>query len=122
MEDINTVDHKIFSDVISEGRWGREDSNHTLKFFPVGFDVWAVFHSALDSFQDIGNLLNSINNLFGIFGFKVFESSLGILEDLFSISDAAVDISETFGIEGTLKDTTNDVLEFLGINGRSLLW
>jgi hypothetical protein len=60
--------------------------------------------------------------VFGIFGFKVFESSLGILEDLFSISNAAVDISETFGIEGTLKDTTNDVLEFLGINGRSLLW
>jgi len=44
------------------------------------------------------------------------------LEDLFSISNAAVDISEAFGVEGTLKDTTNDVLEFLGINGRSLLW
>jgi len=44
------------------------------------------------------------------------------LDNVLNILDAVSDVSETFGIEGTLKDTTNDVLEFLGINGRSLLW
>ena len=70
--------------------------------------------------QDVGNLLDTINDLGGVLRFKVLDGILSVGEDVFGISDAGVDIREAFGIEGTLKDTSNNTLELLDVNGGEL--
>ena len=74
----------------------------------------------MDGLKDVGNLLDTINDLGGILGLEVLDGILGVLEDVLGITDAGVDILEAFGIEGTLKDTSNNTLELLDVNGGEL--
>jgi hypothetical protein len=43
--DLDTVDHKILSNVVNEGGWAIEGSDNLFKFDPVGLDGSAVFHA-----------------------------------------------------------------------------
>ena len=74
----------------------------------------------MDGLKDVGNLLDTINDLGGILGLEVLDGILGVLEDVLGITDAGVDILEAFGIESTLKDTSDNTLELLDVNGGEL--
>jgi len=119
-EDIFTVDHEILTNMVSEGRWATEDLSHLSKLFPVSLEVRAVGHALLNSLQDVGNLLDTINYLRNILGLEVLDGFLGIGEDVLSIGDACVDVLESFGIESSLEHTSDNSLELLDVN--TLFW
>ena len=56
-EDIGSIDHKILTNVVSEGGRARKDLSHLGKLLPVSLKVGAVGHALLNSLQDVGNLL-----------------------------------------------------------------
>jgi len=116
MVDINSIEQKVLSDVISERFWRRENRNHGGELFPVSLNMRAVAHTSMDAFQEISNLGDSVNNRIEFHALKVFECSLSILENSLSIINAAADVIETFSIKSTLKDTSNDLFELLYIN------
>jgi hypothetical protein len=72
--------------------------------------------------KKVSKFTNTVSNFCNIFGFEICEGFFSILKDDFSIIDAGIDIIETFGLDGTLKDTSDDSFDLLDIIGRSKSW
>ena len=69
--------------------------------------------------KKISEFANTVSNLVDITGFEISEGFFSILEDDLSISNACVDIIETFGFDGSLEDTANNTFNLLDIGCRS---
>ena len=65
-EDVSSVDQKIFTDMVGDGLWASHDFDHLGKFCPVSLEVRAVRHARLDNTNNVGDLLNTIDDLSGI--------------------------------------------------------
>jgi len=115
-EDLDTVDQEVLTNMISESGWAFEDSSHLLKLLPVSLDVRAVGHTSFDCLDKIGNICKTSNNVLGILLLEVFNSGLNVGDDVLSILDALGNIIESFGVEGSLEETTNDVFNLLFVN------
>jgi len=94
LEDINSVNNKIFADVDDSTLWAAEISGHFSKFLPVFLNSLARNESILDLSKNITDILESCNDFSNILGFEVFHSTLNILDDIFTIIDAFVEIRE----------------------------
>ena len=122
--DLNTVDQEVLADVVDEAHWASEDLDHGLKLLEVNHDSLAVTNSTLDILEHLGNDLDSILDFLWVVALEVFHEVLSILEDLFGVVEALSNVSEAFGVEGSLEDTSNDLLQFfhiIGLRNLSLL-
>ena len=118
-KDLNTVDQNVLTNVVSESLWALKDGSHLDEFLPVSLDVRAVRHTGFDLLDEISDVFKSSNNVLGILLLEVTNSGLNIRDDVLTILNAFVDIIETFGIEGSSKETTNDFFNLFDIN---LFW
>ena len=109
LEDILSVDHEVFTNVVSECGWAAENLNHLFELAPVSGEVGAVGHTALDGFQEIGEFFHTGDDFISTSSFEVLVSVLGVTENVLGIGDAGVDIIKSFGLESTLEDTLNDL-------------
>ena len=116
MEDLDTVDHEVLTNVIGEGGWALEDGGHLGEFLPVSLDVGAVGHTRLDLLDKISEILKTFDDILGILLLEVTNSGLNIGDNVLSILDALGDIIESFGVEGSLKETSNNVFDLFDIN------
>jgi hypothetical protein len=71
----------------------------------------AVRHTSFDGLDDIDNVCESGNNIFGGFLREVTVGILRILDNDLTVVDTFVDVIEALGVESTLEETTNDLLK-----------
>lgn len=116
LEDLDTVDQNVFTNVVGERGWAIEDSSHLDELFPVSLDVGAVRHTSFDLLDEISNIFKSSNNILGILLLEVSNSRLNVGDNVLTILDALGDIIESFGVKGSLEETTNDVFDLFDIN------
>ena len=114
--DLLSVNDKILSNVVSEGGWAIEDGDHLHELLPVGLDGSAVLHARLDNLHHLSDLLDSIDDGSNVFLLEVLDGGLGIFDDLLGILDAGFDVGKALGVDGSLEEASNDLLEFLDIN------
>jgi len=71
----------------------------------------------LNELEHLSDLLDSSDGTLSRLLLEVLNGGLGLSINGLDILDAGGDVSESLGIDGTSKDTSNDGLDLLGVLG-----
>jgi hypothetical protein len=110
LEDLNSVDHQILSNVVDEGGWLSEVAKHLLEGIEVGLDTLALGDAGLGLGDGLSELLDSGAHSSDAFLLKVLDCLEDLLEDDLTIIDASLDVLEALSLDGTVEDSHNNFL------------
>jgi len=115
--DLGSVDDDVVANVIGEGEWVGEDFGHLLELLPVGNDSLALLDVLLDLNDGFAEHLESLNGALSGVLLEVLHGSFDLGEESFGILDTSLNVLESLSIDGTLKNSDDDLLNVGWVNG-----
>ena len=117
LEDSDTVNHEIVTNVVDERPWVGVDSSHLSEFLEISNDSFAVSESGFDFDNTRCDFLKSSKDIRSGLFLDILDTFLNIRKDNFRILDACLNTIESFGFEGTDEDTRDDFGDLFDLNG-----
>ena len=116
LEDSDTINNEIFSNVVGERPWVGIDSGHLFKFYEISSDSFAVSDGSFDFDNTSSDFLKTGKSIGSIFFFEKCDTIFNVGEDKFGIFDAVLNAIKSFSFESSNKDTSDNFGNFFDVD------